>query len=214
MPEDSATVRIRATPGSAGQAAHPKGLLGRFFGTVMAYLNHEMNLFTLEQLAVRPGETLLEIGFGPGRLIAALLERLADGRVCGVDHSDTMVRQALARNRKATRAGRLLLCLAHVSRLPFAEGSFNRVCAVNSFQFWPAPEGDLRELRRVLKPGGLIALTLRQGSGTGAFGMGHLAEPSRVAEALRTLAAAEFRDLRVESRRLRYVTASCVLARA
>jgi ubiquinone/menaquinone biosynthesis C-methylase UbiE len=180
----------------------------------MAYLNHEMNLFTLEQLAVRPGETLLEIGFGPGRLIAALSERAGHGAVWGVDHSDTMVRQALARNREAAQAGRVALCLAPVSRLPFADGSFDRACAVNSFQFWPAPEADLRELRRVLKPGGLVALTLRQGAGSSAFGMGHLAEPSRISETLRTLARADFRDPRVESRRLRYVTASCVLARA
>ena len=125
-----------------------------------------------------------------------------------------MVRQALARNRKTLRAGRVALFLATVSRLPFEEASIDRACAVNSFQFWPAPAADLRELRRVLKPGGLIALTLRQGAGTGAFGMGHLAEPSRVPEALRTLAAADFREPRVESRRLRYVTAACVLARA
>jgi ubiquinone/menaquinone biosynthesis C-methylase UbiE len=187
--------------------------VGRFFGAVMAHLNHEMNLFTLEQLDVRPGETLLEIGFGPGRLIAALSDRVGHGAVCGADHSDTMVRQALARNRTAARAGRVVLCLASVSRLPFANACFDRVCAVNSFQFWPAPDKDLRELRRVMKPGGLLALTLRQGAGSSALGMGHLAEPSRLAEALAALAAAGFSDLRTETRRLRHVTAACVLAR-
>ncbi|HME68552.1 MAG TPA: class I SAM-dependent methyltransferase [Myxococcota bacterium] len=187
--------------------------MGRFFGAVMAHLNHEMNLFTLEHLDVRPREKVLEIGFGPGRLIAALCERARHGSVCGADHSDTMVRQAMARNREAVRAGRVALFLAQVSRLPFKDACFDRVCAVNSFQFWPAPEEDLREVRRVLKPGGLLALALRRGAGTSALGMGHLAEPSRVDDALRALAAADFRDLRVESRRLRYVTASCVLAR-
>jgi SAM-dependent methyltransferase len=199
---------------SVGQAGQPKGLVGRFFGAVMARLNHEMNLFTLEQLDVHPGESLLEVGFGPGRLIAALAERVGNGKVCGADHSDTMVRQALARNRTVARAGRVVLCRANVSRLPFASGCFDRVCAVNSFQFWPAPEKDLQELRRVLKPGGLLALTLRQGTGSSAFALGHLAEPSRLPEALRTLGAAGFRDLRTEARRLHYVTAACVLARA
>ena len=116
--------------------------------------------------------------------------------------------------RTVARAGRVVLCRANVSRLPFASGCFDRVCAVNSFQFWPAPEKDLQELRRVLKPGGLLALTLRQGTGSSAFALGHLAEPSRLPEALRTLGAAGFRDLRTEARRLHYVTAACVLARA
>jgi ubiquinone/menaquinone biosynthesis C-methylase UbiE len=210
----SSTGTRASTRPSAGQAGQPKGLVGRFFGAVMAHLNHEMNLFTLEQLDVRPGENLLEIGFGPGRLIPALSDRVGHGRVWGADHSDTMVRQALARNRTVARAGRVVLCLAHVSRLPFANACFDRVCAVNSFQFWPAPETDLRELRRVLKPGGLLALTLRQGAGSSTFAMGHLAEPSRLPEALRALAASGFRELRTESRRLRYVTAACLLARA
>jgi ubiquinone/menaquinone biosynthesis C-methylase UbiE len=187
--------------------------VGRFFGTVMARLNHEMNLMTLELLSVRPGERLLEIGFGPGRLIAALAERTGKGVIWGVDHSDTMVRQAVARNRKALEARRVALLEAAVSRLPFAEACFDRVCAVNGFQFWPCPEQDLREVRRVLKPGGLLALTLRSGAGSSPLGMGRLAEPERVEGAARALAAAAFRELRVESRRLRYVTASCLLAR-
>jgi ubiquinone/menaquinone biosynthesis C-methylase UbiE len=188
--------------------------VGRFFGSVMAQLNHEMNLFTLEQLEVRPRDRVLEIGFGPGRLIAALFERTGQGTIVGVDHSDTMVRQALVRNRRAVRAGRVALFLGTVSRLPLADASIDRACSVNSFQFWERPKEDLCELRRVLRPGGLLALTLRQGPGSCAFGMGHIAEPTRVDDALRALAAAEFRDLRVESHRLRYVTASCVLARA
>lgn len=208
-----ATERSAGRSGSAQQAGHPKGLVGRLFGAVMARLNHEMNLFTLEHLDLRPQDQVLEIGFGPGRLIGALAEHAREGTVCGVDHSDTMVRQALARNREAVRAGRVVLFEAAVSHLPFADACFDRVCAVNSFQFWPAPAADLREVRRVLKPAGVLALTLRSGEGTCALGMGRLAEPSRVSDALRALAAAGFRDLRVESRPLRYVAAACALAR-
>jgi len=209
----TAMLRVPLGVGSAGQAGQPKGLVGRLFGAVMARLNHEMNLMTLELLGVRPGEKLLEIGFGPGRLIAAFAERTGEGTAWGVDHSDTMVRQAATRNRGALQAGRVALLEAAVSRLPFADACFDRACAVNSFQFWPSPEQDLREVRRVLKPGGVLALTLRSGAGTCALGMGRLAEPERVQGAARALAAAAFRDLQIESRRLRYVTAACLLVR-
>jgi SAM-dependent methyltransferase len=214
MEHFSATARGALGTGGARQAGHPRGLVGWLFGALMAHLNHEMNRFTLEQLDLHPHDQVLEIGFGPGRLIAALAEKAQEGAVLGADHSDTMVRQALARNREAVRLGRVALCRATVSRLPFKDARFDRVCAVNSFPFWPAPEADLREVRRVLKPGGLVALTLRKGAGASALGMGRLAEPSRVGDALRRLAAAGFREARVESRRLRYVTVSCVLARS
>ncbi len=213
MADFPAAARGALGTGSPGQAGHPRGLVGRLFGAVMARLNHEMNRFTLEQLDVRPSDRVLEIGFGPGQLVAALAESAQEGAVWGADHSDTMVRHALARNRKAVRAGRVALCRAAVSRLPFEDARFDRVCAVNSFQFWPAPEEDLREVRRVLKPGGLLAITLRKAAGTSALGMGRLAEPSRIDDALRLLATAGFREARVESRQLRYVTATCVLAR-
>ena len=45
--------------------------------------------------------------------------------------------------------------------MPFPDGRFTKVCAVNSFHLWPSPEKDLREVRRVMREGGLLLLSLR-----------------------------------------------------
>src|SRR5208337_4612906 len=89
MADFPAAARGALGTGSPGQAGHPRGLVGRLFGAVMARLNHEMNRFTLEQLDVRPSDRVLEIGFGPGQLVAALAESAQEGAVWGADHSDT-----------------------------------------------------------------------------------------------------------------------------
>ena len=87
--------------------------------------------------------------------------RATSGFVVGIDISDAMVAQARRRIAAMVRAGRVELRQAGVSRIPYPDGRFDKALAVNTYQFWPAPEDDLRELRRVLRPGGLLALGLR-----------------------------------------------------
>ena len=45
-----------------------------------------------------------------------------------------------------------------VESLPFADDSFDKITTVESFYFWPAPQENLKEVRRVLKPGGIFLL--------------------------------------------------------
>jgi SAM-dependent methyltransferase len=101
---------------------------------------------------------VLEIGFGPGVAIAELAARASRGQVYGIDHSAVMVRQAGQRNAAAARAGRVHLVHAGVDRLPSFDEPLDAIVAVNSVGFWPDPVDRLRELRRLLRPGGRIAL--------------------------------------------------------
>lgn len=80
-----------------GQFHHPRGRAGRAAGWEMAYRpsNRKRNRWAVSLLDVRPGEKVLEIGFGPGLAIAELSRRAGDtGHVHGIDHSDVMLRQA------------------------------------------------------------------------------------------------------------------------
>jgi ubiquinone/menaquinone biosynthesis C-methylase UbiE len=105
----------------------------------------------------------LEVGFGPGVAIKRLSE--VAGHVTGVDQSREMIAQALARNANAIKSGRVELRHGSVSSLPFADNTFHKAMAVNSMQIWPDTIAGLREMRRVIKSGGTIALGFTPYSG-------------------------------------------------
>jgi ubiquinone/menaquinone biosynthesis C-methylase UbiE len=77
---------------------------------------------------------------------------------CRVDHSQVMIRQARRRNRAAIQAGRVRLLHMPVESLSISDGPFNAALAVNTVGMWPDPTARLRELARLLRPGGRIAL--------------------------------------------------------
>jgi ubiquinone/menaquinone biosynthesis C-methylase UbiE len=76
-----------------------------------------------------------------------------------------MVRQAAARNAAALRSRRVDLRYGSVERLPFVDETFDKALAINSMQAWPDARGGLREIRRVLKHGGNVALEFTMNSG-------------------------------------------------
>ena len=136
----------------------PTGVLGRLGGHIMASANRRAAARVVGLLEVQPGDRVLEIGFGPGVALGVLAERASPGTVAGIDPSREMVAQASARNAAAVRAGRVALRQGSADNLPFAGNSFDKVVAINSVQVWPDPAAGLREVRRVLKPGGRLAL--------------------------------------------------------
>src|SRR5690349_13910076 len=93
-------------PTSRTQAMQPHGWRGIVIGWLMERLNAPVNRAVLERLALRGDEAVLEIGFGPGALAKALLRRLPNGRVAGVDPSALMVAKARRANRRALQEGR------------------------------------------------------------------------------------------------------------
>ncbi|TMR33889.1 class I SAM-dependent methyltransferase [Nonomuraea zeae] len=143
-----------------GQAHRPRGVVGWANGWMFALRpsNRRRNIWAVSLLDVRPTDRVLEIGFGPGIAIAELAARATRGHVFGVDHSRAMVRQAARRNAAAVRARRVHLTHASVERLPSFGDPLDAILAVNSAGFWPDPVERLRELRRLLRPAGRIAL--------------------------------------------------------
>src|SRR5215472_1066273 len=143
-----------------GQAHHPRGAAGRVTAWEMAHRpsNRQRSRWVVSLLDVRPASRVLEIGFGPGVAIAALV-RAGAGHVYGIDHSGVMVQQASRRNAAAIRAGRVTLVRASVDQIPPAlDGPFDAILAINTLGSWPAPPERLAELRRRLAPGGRLAI--------------------------------------------------------
>jgi SAM-dependent methyltransferase len=110
-----------------------------------------MNALVLQELDPKPGDRVLEIGFGGGALIAALVARGA--RPLGADVSRAMV--ARARRRFGPRTE---IALASVEALPFADGAADGAASVNNIYFWPDPATGMAELARVVRPGGRLAI--------------------------------------------------------
>lgn len=198
-------------PGWKQQFGKPTGFLGRLVGSLMAVTNGPMNRLTAELLDVQPDDHLLEIGFGPGSLIQMLASRALRGFVAGVDHSEVMVMQAIRRNEAFVRAGRVEVKEGSVSRLPFPDDRFTKVCAVNSFHLWPSPEKDLQEVRRVMKKGGRLLLSLRMKHPRQHRFMPPGFTEAEIEQVREMLLRAGFRNIRKEIRQLgREIT--CLMA--
>ena len=82
------------------------------------------------------------------------------GCVCGIDFSKTMLAAAMRRNAAAVRDGRVDLRLGDAADLPFAPGRFDKVFSIHSIYFWRQPVEVLKNVLRVLKPGGMLVLTI------------------------------------------------------
>ena len=189
------------------QFVKPTGVLGALVGRAMAFKNRERSEWVASLLDLKPNERVLEIGFGPGTDIARA--NRAAAFVAGVDHSETMVRQASGRNRDAIQDGRVELKLGSASQLPYPNGQFDCVFAINSAQFWKELPKPLGEIARVLKPGGRILLAVQPRS------KGATDETARqVGFGLsKALKAAGFEDVYCEFREMRPVATSAVLGR-
>ena len=143
----------------------PEGLLGRMGGALMARGNRDCAAWVVGRLEIASRDAVLEVGFGPGVGIALAAAAAPLGRVAGIDPSREMLAQAKRRNDAAIRAGRVDLHLGTADAMPFADSGFDKAFAINSLQVWPDPLAGLREMRRVLRRGGRVALGFTPPSG-------------------------------------------------
>jgi len=140
----------------ARQLSCPTGFFGRIMGQLMNRHNAKLNAFAVRQLALMPSDRVLEIGFGGGVTLPALIA--GAGFVAGVDRSQEMVKQAKAKFSKVVSAGRADFREGNVEDLPFEALSFGKVCTVNTVYFWPSLDAGFAEIYRVLSPGGRLVV--------------------------------------------------------
>jgi len=197
----------------AKQFRQPSGFLGKLVGCVFL-INREGIDWTLGLLDILPADHVLEIGFGPGygiRKAAALASR---GRVAGIDFSEVMMRQARKRNAAAIAAGRVDLQQGDASVLPYPDNSFDKVFATNVIYFWQDPLATLNELRRVLKPGGRLALYVIAKEELAEYKLTQTGVYTLYSgpDLVQMLTKAGFRNARFETKSERFRTGVCALA--
>lgn len=141
------------------QSRKPSGLLGRFMGLLMNWSHKPLSKWTIRLMNIKPDDSVLDIGCGGGMAIKEITKITTNGFVAGVDYSETMVRQALKHNSSAVYATRVEIKNGSISDLPFKDETFDKAYAIESFNFWPDPIAGLKEVHRVLKPKGLVAIS-------------------------------------------------------
>jgi len=136
----------------------PEGLLGRVGARLMRRVSRPFSEAMSAVLELQPADDLLDVGCGSAGL---LVDHAAHVRyVAGLDASELQV--TMARKRLADRigSGTAEIVLADAAALPWDDGRFSVVTAVNVLKFVPDPGQALREMHRVLRPGGRVAVTL------------------------------------------------------
>lgn len=115
---------------------------------------------------LRAGMRLLDCGCGPGSITVDLAQTVAPGEAIGIDPREDALAygRALARER---RIANVTFQAASVYQLPYPDGSFDAAFACAVLQHLAAPLAALKEMRRVLKPGGVIGIV--DGSSTITF---------------------------------------------
>jgi SAM-dependent methyltransferase len=194
-------LRQRVIAAVRAQFGRPTGFWGHAAGLLMAHRssNRRRNAWAVSLLEVRPHDRVLEIGFGPGLAILDLSRIAHEGYVCGIDHSELMLRQARRRNADGIGRGVVDLRLGSVDALPAFDAPFDKILAVNAALFWSEPNARLEDLRQLLRPGGLIAVAY-QPRGPGASDETSAAKGHEIAAAL---VRAGFSEARVETMRLK-----------
>lgn len=185
-------------------ARKPAGWIGRAIYREAPAHRHGFERIK-ETLALQAGERVLEVGCGAGVLLAEMLEQCAGA--CAIDHSPDMVALAAARNATALTAGRLDLRQGDAHVLPWADAACDAAASAHMFFFVARPRDLLREIARVLKPGGRLVIATSPRSKLGSWflapyaGAMHCYEDAELAEMLRESGFAEAR-VKSESRLL------------
>lgn len=144
----------------SSQFERPRGPLGGLAGRIMAGRgsNVDRNLHLIELLELKPDHRVMELGPGPGVALEAAARTVTRGRLVAVDHSSRMLRQTAARNRGALDDGRLSLVRTDARHLDLELDGFDRIYAMNVWQFWPNQDWVVTDLAQRLAPGGRLVL--------------------------------------------------------
>ena len=115
---------------------------------------------------LQPGMAVLDVGCGPGTITVDLAARVPDGRVTGIDAAAGVLAEA---RQEAGRRGQANVRFetGDVYQLAYADGTFDVVHAHQVLQHLSDPVAALAEMRRVCRPGGLVAV--RDGDYGGMF---------------------------------------------
>jgi len=140
------------------QVRKPSGWLGKRVVRAMSLGHARMTDWGLQQVTVLRDAEALDIGCGGGWTVHKLAALAPQGKVTGLDYSEASVAVSCETNAEEIKAGRVQIQFGSVAALPFPDCTFDIVTAVETHYYWPDLPANMREVHRVIRPGGLFAL--------------------------------------------------------
>ena len=130
----------------------------RVYDVVMVRLTRRLYQRVIADLAAlrSPSGKVLDVGTGPGTLVRGIARSFPGLQVYGIDLSEDMIGLARAHARREQLTERVHFASCDVAHLPYPDQSFDVVVSTISMHHWAELEQPLRELYRVLRPGGRV----------------------------------------------------------
>ena len=140
------------------QVRKPCGKLGRIIAREMNRGHAKLAKWGLSNITIESNYTILDIGCGGGGNIKRFAEIAKDGKIYGIDYSETAVDISMEINKKYIEEGIVEIYQGTVSSLPFKDNYFDLATGFEASYFWPDLIKDLQEIYRVLKPNACLIL--------------------------------------------------------
>jgi arsenite methyltransferase len=141
------------------QLSRPSGRLAPITGLLLNGVNARTILAGISALDLRPGQRVVEVGFGGALSLPLLLRAVGEhGQVFATEASKELLAKARRRFIVQRLQGRLQLEQAVVESLPLGDGSFDAALSLNTITFWTDVDEGMRELSRVLAVDGRLVL--------------------------------------------------------
>jgi ubiquinone/menaquinone biosynthesis C-methylase UbiE len=140
------------------QLRKPSGLFGRLVAKMMDIRNREFYKKVILDLAIKRGDKIYEIGYGPGLGISLLANNTKDCLIGGIDYSGLMLKQATKRNRKFIDRGVVNLSYGDLLTTDLGSAKYDKIFCVNVIYFWKDLKTIFEKIYSMLNNGGIYCI--------------------------------------------------------